>query len=109
VEPGRLEIALQHSLRSGTLRIWVDDELVLEEALAGRLARKVLTFRQHRGRLTQTLEVAPGERVVRVQVEGDGFADSRRIRGRFESGAIRRLQAEAGGLLRKELRLYWGE
>ena len=108
VEPSRLEIDLEHPLKSGTLKVWLDDELVLEEALESRVTRKVLALRFRKGRTEKDLEVTPGEHVVRVEVSGDGFHDSRRIRGDFESGVTRRLQARVGGLLNRELSLVWG-
>jgi hypothetical protein len=55
------------------------------------------------------LEVAPGERVIRVQVDdGSGFRESRRIRGTFASGETRRLDASVGGVIQKDLTLVWG-
>ena len=105
--PGHLEVTVEHQLKSGTITVWVDDEQVLEEALEGRLTRKVMNFRQHKGSLAQTLEVAPGERVVRVSVDGEGFAASKRIRGVFDSGITRRLRVVAGGLIKKDVSLYW--
>jgi len=106
--PGTLEIDFEHGLRSGTIRVWIDDEVVLEEPLESRVTRKILSFKQRKGTLSQSLEVDPGERVVRVQVEGDGFSGSRRIRGVFESGRARRLRVEVGGLIKKDLSLVWG-
>jgi hypothetical protein len=45
---------------------------------------------------------------VRVQVQGDGFSDARRIRGTFVSGERQRLRVEVGGLVKKDLSLAWG-
>ena len=103
-----LEITLEHSLSDGTLRVWVDDELMVDEEFAGRQTRKILSARTYKGRLSQTLDLAPGEHVVRVEVVGTGFGGSRRIRGTFESGTTRRLAASVGGLIKKKLNLVWG-
>jgi serine/threonine protein kinase len=107
-EPGHLELSLEHELRSGTLRVFVDDDQVLEEPLAGRVIRKVLSFRMHKGSASHVLDVPPGEHVIRVEVHGAGYEGSRRIRGTFKSGETRRLQATVDGLLKKELNLVWG-
>jgi serine/threonine-protein kinase len=108
-EPGHLDINFRHPLKSGTLKVWVDDDLVVEEALSARVTRRVLDFNiQRKGSVNQILDVAPGEHVVRVEVEGSGFSSSRRIRGIFKSGDTRHLDAEVGGLLKKELTLAWG-
>ncbi len=103
-----LEIVFEHSLSDGTLRVWVDDDLLLEEEFAGRQTRKILGARTYKGHLSRTLDLSPGEHVVRVEVMGTGFGGSRRIRGTFESGTTRRLAASVGGLIRKKLNLVWG-
>jgi len=107
-EPAHLELSVEHALRSGTLRVYVDDARVLEEPLAGRLTKKVLTFRMHKGSASHSIDVPPGEHVIRVQVEGSGYEGSRRIRGTFKSGETRRLAAIVDGLIRKDLSLIWG-
>src|SRR5262249_45479545 len=89
--PGTLEIDFEHNLKGGTLKLWIDDEQVIDEPLESRVTQKILSYRIHKGTLSQSLEVGPGEHVVRVQVEGDGFSASRRIRGAFASGEKRRL------------------
>ena len=61
-----------------------------------------------KGSLTQDFPVAPGEHAVRVQIQGDGFSDARRIRRTFVSGERQRLRVEVGGLIKKELSLAWG-
>jgi hypothetical protein len=106
--PAHLEISIEHALRSGTLRVFVDDAEVLEEPLAGRVTRKVLSFRMHKGSASHSIDLPPGEHVIRVQVEGTGYGGSRRIRGTFKSGETRRLEATVDGLIKKDLSLIWG-
>jgi serine/threonine-protein kinase len=107
-EPGHLEIAFEHPLRSGTLRVFVDDEPVLEEALSGKVTKKILNFRLRKGSTNQVLDVAPGEHVIRIDVDSSGYDASRRIRGVFKSGETRRLEATVDGLIKKDLTLVWG-
>jgi hypothetical protein len=107
-EPGHLEIDFEHPLRSGTLRVYVDDAQVLEEALSGKVTKKILNFRLRKGSTNQTLDIAPGEHVIRVEVDSAGYDASRRIRGTFKSGETRRLQATVDGLIKKDLTLIWG-
>ncbi|HEV7500352.1 MAG TPA: protein kinase [Vicinamibacteria bacterium] len=107
-EPGHLAIAFDHSLRTGTLRVYVDDEAVVEEEFSGKVTKKVLSFRMHKGSSRQVLDIAPGEHLIRVQVNGSGFDGSRRIRGTFKSGETRHLEATIDGLIRKDLNLVWG-
>jgi hypothetical protein len=105
--PALLEVRLDHSLKGGTLRVWVDEDLVIEEPLSSRVTDDLLVVKLRRGRAEKTVEVPPGEHAVRVQVSGEGLNASRTIDGVFASGATERLVAEAGGILKKELRLYW--
>jgi serine/threonine-protein kinase len=104
----QLEVDLEHSLRSGTLRVYVDDDLALEEPLESYVSEDLVLLKLRKGRERATLKVRPGEREVRVQVTGDGFNGSRRLSGGFESGQTRRLYIRMGGLLNKELRASWG-
>jgi hypothetical protein len=107
--PARLEVSFRHPFRVGTLRVWVDGALALEEAVPGRVTRDLLALKLRRGTFTGALEVPPGERVVRVQVDdGDGFRESRRIRVTFASGQARRLDATVDGVLQKDLALVLG-
>ena len=105
-EPARLAIDFDHHLRSGTLEVWVDDELVLDEPIEGRVAQKVLSFRLRKGSVQETLDVAPGPHEVRVQVSWDGRRRSARITGQFKAGVTRRLDVSVARLTR-ELTLDW--
>jgi serine/threonine-protein kinase len=108
VEPGHLEIAFDHTLRSGTLRVYVDEEEVVEEEFSGKVTRKILNFRLRKGSTKQVLDIEPGEHVIRVEVVGSGFDGARRIRGTFKGGETRRLEATVDGLIKKDLSLVWG-
>jgi predicted Ser/Thr protein kinase len=108
IPPAKLELAVEHPLSEGTVRVWIDGDQVLEEDLRGRVEHQVLSLKTYKGFLTRTVDVTPGEHVVRVHVEGGGFSESLRIRGEFESGVTRRLVAKVGGLLAKRLSLAWG-
>jgi hypothetical protein len=106
--PAQLEVDLEHSLRGGTLRVYVDDDLALEEPLESYVSEDLVLLKLRKGRERATLKVRPGEREVRVQLSGDGWSATRRISGSFESGHTRRLNVRMGGLLNKELRASWG-
>jgi tRNA A-37 threonylcarbamoyl transferase component Bud32 len=106
--PARLEISLVHSLESGSVQVWVDDAVVLEKPVAGRVTKKVLNFRLYKGSFTGTVDVEPGDRMVRVQVVGEGYSGSKRIKGGFGSGMTRLLRAEVTAWPKRELQLSWG-
>jgi serine/threonine-protein kinase len=106
--PATLEVDFEHSLREGTLRVYVDDDLALEEPLESYVSEDLVLLKLRKGRERVSIPVAPGARVVRIEVEGGGFSGSRRISGDFASGQSRRLNVRFGGLLNRDLRVGWG-
>ena len=104
--PGRLQVDFDHPLRSGTLRVFVDDELALEEPLTGQKRTKALVFGVHEGSSRNELEVSPGLHEVRVEVRWDDNVRTERIVGNFRPGATRRLEASLGRI-RRDLSLEW--
>jgi serine/threonine protein kinase len=103
----RLEIDFDHSLKSGELRVWIDEELVLEETLDSRVTKKILAYKKRQGSVDEALEVSPGSHTVTVRVAWDGNVKTGRITGTFRAGTTRRLHASLGGLIKKELSLDW--
>ena len=98
-----VEINFEHPLRSGVLKVFVDDALVLEEPLDSWVKDDLVVMKVRKGRLTKTFSVPAGDRVLRLEVEGEGFRGSRTIEARFEAGEARRLEARLGGLVKKDL------
>jgi hypothetical protein len=107
VPSARLALSVEHPLKSGTLRVFVDDEPQLEEKLESKVVQKILSVEIRKGTLERTLSLPPGEHVIRVQVDGENFSASRRITGTFTSGEERGLHAELEGLLKRDVRLNW--
>jgi len=105
--PARLAIDFEHGLKSGTLRIWVDDDLLLDEELDSRISKRILVLRSRKGNVEQTLDVPPGRHEIRVQVAWDDNVKNSQIWGNFTSGSTRRLSARIGGLIKKDLSLEW--
>jgi serine/threonine-protein kinase len=107
-EPARLRIDFDHPLRRGRLRVFVDDELTLDERLTGQQKKTALVFKVHEGSLREELEVAPGLHEVRIEVSWDESKKMERIIGSFRAGATRRLDASLGRM-RRDLTLEWHE
>lgn len=105
-ETSRLRIDFDHPLRSGTLRVFVDDEVALEERLSGQQRKKALVFKMHAGSFRDELEVRPGLHEVRVEVRWDDNVKEKVIVGNFRPGATRRLEASLGRI-RRDLKLEW--
>jgi hypothetical protein len=105
-DKARLTVDFDHHLKSGTLRVWVDDALVMEEELDARVTRKVLTVRLRKGSVEEVLEVEPGTRKVRVQVAWDDKVRTKWITGTFKAGGDRTLEVRVWRIL-NELSLRW--
>jgi hypothetical protein len=105
-KPARLSIDFEHSLKSGSIRVWVDDDLAIDQELDSRVTRKVLSFTLRKGAVQEELEVSPGRRRVRVQLRWDDNDRTETITGTFRSGALRTLEVRVGRL-RKNLSLDW--
>jgi len=97
---------MEHHLKSGTVKVFLDGRLVAEEDLDARVTRNVLLFALRKGVMEETLKVAPGRHEVRVQVKWDDNTRTRRIAGTFRAGLTRRLEigiSRLGG----DLSLEW--
>ena len=105
-EPGHLRIDFDHPLRTGTVRVFVDGELEVEERLTGQQRTKALVFKMHEGTFQNVLEVHPGLHAIRMEVRWDDNVKTERIVGSFESGATRTLEASLGRI-RRDLSLEW--
>jgi len=107
--PALLSLELEHSLRAGTLRVWIDDDQVVERELDGRVAKEIVGIKLHKGRLSEELEVTPGRRELRVRIDWDDKSQSDSMRINFEAGETYRVRAKLGSLggIRKNLSLGW--
>jgi serine/threonine protein kinase len=108
--PAHLEVDFEFPFRTGRLKLWIDDAIAVDQPLEGHLVvRKlsVLSLKSHKGRFKKTLDLAPGEHTVRVEVDSEGETHALRSPGTFKSGVTRHLEVTFGGLVRKELGLEW--
>jgi len=105
-EPGRLRIDLEHPLKDGVLRVWVDGERVIEQKLTGTVRKKGLLFKLAQGSFRDTLQVSPGVHKIRFQVAWDNNVKTEEITGTFRSGQTLRLEADLGRI-RRGLNLEW--
>ena len=102
--PAHIALTLDHPFKTGAMKVWIDDQSVLDAALESRVKKKLLVFKSRRGSESATLEVPAGTHSVRVQVEGDGVTLNRRLKTFFRGGETKRLQARVDG---KQLALEW--
>jgi serine/threonine-protein kinase len=91
-KPASLSVHMEHHLKSGSVRVWLDNRLVVEETLDARITRKVLFLTVRKGLVEESLEVAPGRHELRVQVKWDDNVEMKRITGSFRAGTTRQLE-----------------
>jgi len=107
--PARLVLDFQHTLREGTLRLFLDNRKVIDQPISGRITRKILGIEFRRGRVARNLEISPGRRTIRLQVAWDDDVRTEEIEGAFNAGDRLNLRARLGSIggLRKNLSLDW--
>jgi hypothetical protein len=93
-------------MRSGTLKVWVDDGLVLDRPLEGRLLQKVGSLRRDKGRVLETIEVTAERHSVRAEVAWDGKVRTARTAATFRPDSSRTLDVGVQRLL-DEMTLEW--
>jgi hypothetical protein len=102
----RLAVTVEHSLKQGRLRLWVDGTLRLEKTLRDRIATKV-ALRPRRGNAGGVIDLEPGAHDVKVEVAWDDNVRTEHLEATFRRGDRRVLTARLGGLFRKTLSLRW--
>jgi eukaryotic-like serine/threonine-protein kinase len=91
-EPGRLAIDFDHHLRSGNLRVWIDDEEVLDQGFGGKVTKKIFSIRIRKGSVDELLNVTPGRHEVKVQVQWEGNTRTDSTWANFKPGGTRTLE-----------------
>jgi hypothetical protein len=104
----QVSLDFEHSLKSGSLRVFVDDTVVIDADLDSRVTKRVAGLTLRKGSVQDSFGVAPGRHEVRVRIEWEGNVKSGSIWANFQPGSTRRLEARlrgVGGL--QDLSLKW--
>ena len=74
-----------HSFRAANLFVWVDNDLVYEGKLAGTVKKRMGFIKTVQGNFSDTLALAPGRRVIRVQVasKDEGYNQTKEVEGEW--------------------------
>ena len=107
-EAAQVSLDFGHSLKDGTLRVFVDDAVVIEADLDSRVTKRVAGLTLRKGSLQDSFRVKPGRHEIRVQVAWDGNVKSETTWANLQPGSRRRLEARlrgVGGL--QDLSLKW--
>ena len=70
----------------------------MDRPLVGSERKKLLFFKKSKGSLAEVVDVAPGERLLRLEVEvpGEGGTRSSRVRSTFKSSETKLLEVKIG-------------
>jgi eukaryotic-like serine/threonine-protein kinase len=102
VESSKLSFHFEHHLKSGTLRVWLDDDKVIEAALAGRVTQDLKLVKLRTGKVQRLIGVTPGTHRIRVEVRSGEDIKVKETTAIFRAGVTRRLEASVsrvtGGL-----------
>ncbi len=105
----RVLLKLEHPLRAGVLRVWVDDDQVIERKFTGQVTKGFAGIKLRKGRVSEALEVKPGRREVKVQVGWDDKSQVDSVTINLKPGETYHVDATLGSLggIRKDLSLRW--
>ena len=87
-----LQVAVDHHLASGMLRIWSDGRLICTHALHAEAKKRLVVFKQLQGSEQQTLRIPAGNHHIRVEVEAEGYDQSNTIQANLTSDQAHVLQ-----------------
>ena len=107
-EHAQVSLDLEHTLKSGTLRVFVDDRVVIDAGLEGRVTKRLAGLSLRKGALQESFDVESGRHEIRVRIAWDGNVKNESIWANFQPGQKRRLEARlrgVGGL--QDLSLKW--
>jgi hypothetical protein len=95
----RVTLDLKHPFASGSLRIKVDDRVVLANNISGMPTKVLGVIKGYDGRFGTDLVIPPGEHVIKVEVRSGAseFIESRNVK--LSPGESRRLVALVGKTL----------
>ena len=94
-----LEIHCVHSFRAANLFVWVDKDLVYEGKLAGTVKKRMGFIKTVQGSFLDTLALAPGRRVIRVQVasKDEGYNQTKEVEGEWVQDGKKTLEIGFSG------------
>jgi serine/threonine-protein kinase len=93
----RLTLAVEHNVRAGSMRVFVDQKPLLNKELTAQKTRKAIIFRGRRGEVFETIDLAPGERAIRIEVKDGAATLSGQTTGSFKRGETKLLEVKVGG------------
>ena len=97
--PAHLAVEVEHSLKDGRFRLWIDDAVRLDRAFDGLSGKKRT--------VGDVLSLEPGAHRVKLELRSDREVREVATTATFLPGENRRLTARLGGLLKKRITMQW--
>jgi serine/threonine protein kinase len=101
-EACRLTFVLEHHYKSGTVRVWVDDDKLVDASLTSEVTQDLKVVKIRKGTYKRTLSVPPGTHRIRVELKSGDDIRAKESTAVFKAGVARRLDANTnrvtGGL-----------
>ena len=85
--PATLGIEVDHKFAEAHLSIWVDDQLSYTHTLEGTDKKHLVVFHHVQGHEIHSMQIQPGNHLLRVQVISESYSSSQSVTGAFASGA----------------------
>jgi hypothetical protein len=90
--PATLGIEVDHKFAEAHLSIWVDDQLSYTHTLEGTDKKHLVVFHHVQGHEIHSMQIQPGNHLLRVQVISESHSSSQSVTGAFASGAEKLLR-----------------
>jgi hypothetical protein len=90
--PATLGIEVDHKFAEAHLSIWVDDQLSYTHTLEGTDKKHMVVFHHVQGHEIHSMQIQPGNHLLRVQVISESYSSSQSVTGAFASGAEKLLR-----------------
>jgi serine/threonine-protein kinase len=100
-----LRVTIKHPIKSGRLRLLVDEQMVLDVPLEAKPKKKLLAFKMTGEEIEKTIELESGRHDLRVIVNADDGERTQTMSARFQPSATRDLTIEIAR--RKKLSFAW--
>jgi hypothetical protein len=100
-----LTLAVEHSVKSGSMKVFVDQKPIFnKELVAAQKTRKAIFFRGRKGEVFEVIDVAPGERTIRIEVQDGDEKKTGQTTGSFKRGETKLLEVKVGSRVELEWR-----
>ena len=88
-----LVFSFEHHVKSGTVRLWLDGAMLVDERLSGRVTQDLKVVKLRTAKLQKKLSVPAGTHQIRVEMRSGQDSRAKETTAIFRAGGTRRLEA----------------